>query len=93
MDGEDGKNEVTVIEEMVAESVTVTADGMADILYKRTLTNTATGEILVNDVVRESMPVEGIPGIPEFLDAAKAAGSVADGSAKARVTKKQLCKG
>ena len=44
---------LTVTVERTAESATVRNDGLTDILYRRVITDTASGEVIVRDVVRE----------------------------------------
>ena len=44
---------MTVTIEKTVESATVRNDGFTDILYRRVITATDSGEVLVRDVVRE----------------------------------------
>ena len=56
----------TVEIEMLVESVSFTAEGIADILYRRTITDTADQSVLVRDVVRETKPIhEAYGGIAD----------------------------
>lgn len=48
--------------EMVVDTVTITAEGMADTIYRRTVTDTATGDVVLRDVVRETAPIEDVFG-------------------------------
>lgn len=45
--------EMTVIIEKEPESATIRGDGYTDLLYRRVITDKATGEVLVRDVVSE----------------------------------------
>ena len=47
--------EATVIIEKEVESATLRGDGFTDVLYRRTITDKATGEVLVRDVVSETV--------------------------------------
>lgn len=49
---------MTVTVERTAESATVRNDGLTDILYRRVITDTASGEVIVRDVVRELVETE-----------------------------------
>ena len=53
---------MTVSVEMVVETVTITAEGMADTLYRRTVTDTATGDVVLRDIVRETTGIEEVYG-------------------------------
>ena len=44
---------MTVTIEKTVESATVRNDGLTDILYRRVITATDSGEVIVRDVVRE----------------------------------------
>ena len=44
---------INVTIEKTAESATVRNDGFTDILYRRVITDTASGEVIVRDVVCE----------------------------------------
>lgn len=81
---------VSVQEHKTIESITVSADGVVDILYLRTLTNTGSGDVLVRDVVREGGTLSDFPNIQKFTDAVKAAGLLPDGTGRATVTKAQI---
>jgi len=81
---------VSVQEHKTIESLTVSADGVVDILYLRTLTNTGSGEVLVRDVVREGGTLSDFPNIHKFVDAVKAAGLLPEGAGRAAVTKAQI---
>ena len=54
--------QVTVSIEMVVDTVTITAEGMADTVYRRTVTDTATGEIVLRDAVRETTKIADVFG-------------------------------
>ena len=54
--------QVTVTIEMVVDTVTLTAEGMADTIYRRTVTDTATGEIVLRDAVRETTKIADVFG-------------------------------
>jgi len=59
--------EVTVIIEKEAESATVRSDGLTDVLSRRTITDKATGEVIVCDVVRETVETHEIASEIERL--------------------------
>lgn len=44
---------MTVTIEKTVESATVRSDGFTDVLYRRVITDAASGEVIVRDVVRE----------------------------------------
>ena len=44
---------MTVAVEKTVESATVRNDGFTDVLYRRVITDTESGEVIVRDVVRE----------------------------------------
>lgn len=52
--------EATVIIDREAETVTVRGDGMSDVLYRRTITDKSTGEVIVRDVVRETVETSDV---------------------------------
>ena len=47
--------QVAVTIEKTATSVTVRDDGMSDIMYTRLITDVDTGDVIVRDVVRETV--------------------------------------
>ena len=48
--------------EMVVDTVTITAEGMADTIYRRTVTDNATGDIVLRDAVRETTKIADVFG-------------------------------
>lgn len=48
--------------EMVVDTVTITAEGMADTIYRRTVTDNATGDIVLRDSVRETTKIADVFG-------------------------------
>lgn len=50
--------EMTVIIEKEPESATIRGDGYTDLLYRRVITDKATGEVVVRDVVSELVQTE-----------------------------------
>jgi hypothetical protein len=48
--------------EMVVDTVTITADGMADTIYRRTVTDNATGDVVLRDAVRETTRIADVFG-------------------------------
>lgn len=48
--------------EMVVDTVAITAEGMADTIYRRTVTDTATGDVVLRDVVRETTKIADVFG-------------------------------
>jgi hypothetical protein len=48
--------------EMVVDSVAITAEGMADTIYRRTVTDTATGDVVLRDAVRETTRIADVFG-------------------------------
>ena len=48
--------------EMVVDSVTITAEGMADTIYRRTVTDNATGDVVLRDAVRETTNISDVFG-------------------------------
>ena len=48
--------------EMVVDTVTITAEGMADTIYRRTVTDAATGEVVSVDAVRETTKIADVFG-------------------------------
>ena len=54
--------QVTVSIEMVVDTVTITAEGMADTIYRRTVTDTATGDVVLRDSVRETAKIADVFG-------------------------------
>ena len=78
----------TVEIEMLVESVSFTAGGVADILYARTITDTADQSVLVRDVVRETKPIhEAYGGI---TDSALTITAAEVNDAKATYTKEKF---
>ena len=69
----------TVTIETEIFSVTVSDDGTADTLTKRTITDTATGEIIVRDVVRTTEKILVAQPIVDSIIAKQKAGGTADG--------------
>ena len=49
---------MTVAVEKTVESATVRNDGFTDVLYRRVITDTESGEVIVRDVVRELVETE-----------------------------------
>ena len=54
--------QVTVSIEMVVDTVTITAEGMADTIYRRTVTDNATGDVVLRDSVRETTKIAEVFG-------------------------------
>ena len=48
--------------EMVVDTVTITAEGMADTIYRRTVTDTATGDVVLRDAMRETAKIAEVFG-------------------------------
>ncbi len=61
------KKERAVEEELNVYSVTIMADGMADIMYTRKIVDKKNRELVVSDVVRETVPQADLPGLLDFL--------------------------
>jgi hypothetical protein len=57
-----GSEQMTVSIEMVVDTVTITAEGMADTIYRRTVTDTATGDVVLRDAVRETIAIADVFG-------------------------------
>lgn len=62
---------MTVTIEKTVESATVRKDGFTDILYRRVITATDSGELLVRDVVRELVETALVAGEIERLQKAR----------------------
>jgi hypothetical protein len=54
--------QMNVTIEMVVDTVTITAEGMADTIYRRTVTDTATGDVVLRDAVRETTRIADVFG-------------------------------
>jgi len=61
--------QVTVTIEKTATSVTVRDDGMSDIMYTRLITDVDTGDVIVRDVVRETVETATVVSEIESLKA------------------------
>ena len=48
--------------EMVVDTVTITAEGMADTIYRRTVTDAVTGDVVLVDAVRETTKIAEVFG-------------------------------
>ena len=57
--------------EKTATSVTVRDDGMSDVLYSRVITDVDTGDVIVRDVVRETVETAKVFDELESLKATK----------------------
>ena len=55
--------------EKTATSVTVRDDGMSDVMYSRVITDVETGDVVVRDVVRETVETAKVFGELESLKA------------------------
>jgi len=61
--------QVAVTIEKTATSVTVRDDGMSDIMYTRLITDVDTGDVIVRDVVRETVETATVVSEIESLKA------------------------
>lgn len=57
--------------ENTATSVTVRDDGMSDVMYSRVITDVDSGQVIVRDVVRETVETAKVVGELESLKAIK----------------------
>ena len=48
--------------ELVVDTVTITAEGMADTIYRRTVTDNVTGDVVLRDAVRETTKIAEVFG-------------------------------
>ena len=63
--------QVTVTIEKTATSVTVRDDGMSDVMYARVITGVDSGQVIVRDVVRETVETAKVFDELETLKAIK----------------------
>ena len=54
--------QMNVSVEMVVDTVTITAEGMADTIYRRTVTDNVTGDVVLRDAVRETTKIADVFG-------------------------------
>ena len=60
--------------EKTAQSITVRDDGMSDVMYSRVITDVATGDAIVRDVIRETVETAKVVSELEALKAIKPSG-------------------
>lgn len=64
-------NTKSVTIEKIATSVTVRDDGMSDVMYTRVITDADSGQVIVRDVVRETVETETVASELESLKVIK----------------------